>query len=51
MELEESKRMIEEKERQYSDLKRKCDEFEAREEDDRRKRRDISNRNILLLAT
>lgn len=25
------------------DLKRKCDAFEAREEEDRRKRRDISN--------
>lgn len=42
-ELEEYKSIIEEKERQYVDLKRKCDAFEAREEEDRRKRRDISN--------
>ena len=43
MELEESKSMVEEKEQQYKDLKRKCDAFEAREEDDRKKRRDISS--------
>ena len=50
-ELEESKSVIEEKERQYKDLKRKCDTFEAREEEDRRKRRDISNGENNLLAT